>query len=90
MRMNRASILTVLIILIQFSAGHAAEEPSDRLTVQTEKRGFFSWFKRVDTDHMSYVDQVSRNPDLSVEEKKALLRKKLGRDQAPKVPIKSN
>lgn len=90
MRMNRVSTLTVLIIFIQFSAGHAAEEPSDRLTAQTEKKGIFSWFKRVNIDHMSYVDQVSRDPDLSVEEKKALLRKKIGRDQAPKAPIKSN
>ncbi|MCA9397113.1 MAG: hypothetical protein KC649_08060, partial [Candidatus Omnitrophica bacterium] len=70
-------------IFIQFSTGHAADEPSGRLTAHNEKKGFFSWFKRVDTDHMSYVDQVSRDPNLTVEEKKALLRKRIGNNQNP-------
>lgn len=80
--MFRRIIATLFLSTFIFQQSLLASESEARRASWQEKVG--SWiqkkchlFKRVDSQHMQYVDRVSRNPQTSLEEKKLLLEQKL-------------
>lgn len=71
----------IAVFLGMLLAGHLANAAE----VQDGSKGVLSWIReafgsllnRISSDKMSEVDQISRDPDLTLDEKKELLKQQL-------------